>query len=158
MKKRNIIIAVLLTFSVLIGYIVYYNSINGKISRDLDSNIPIALKFEYEDTHGGFHGDGTTLAEAKLKDSDIRNIIEKSKREWIKAPMPLKIQERVYGNEFEEALIPKIDNGYWTFLDRYRLDNELDTKPNVYYEHTGNYSLGVIDLDTNTLYYIKFDS
>ncbi|OHW62027.1 hypothetical protein EUAN_14750 [Andreesenia angusta] len=158
MKKRHITIAVLLIFSLIVGYIIYYNSINRKISRDLDSDIPITLQFEYEDTHGGFLGDGATIAEAKLEDSHIRDIVEKSERDWMKTPMPLEIQRRVYGNEFEEALIPKVDNGYWTFLDRYRLNNELDTEPNVYYEHTGNYSLGVIDLDTNTLYYIKFDS
>lgn len=167
MKKKNaVIMAISLTSLiclVLFAFISYYTSMNRKISKDLNSSIPITLEFEYKDSHHWFLGDGATIAKAKLEDDDIIKIMEKSKREWLKTPIPIEIQERVYGNEFNEALIqdaliPEVKNGYWTFLDRYRLDNGLETEPNVYYENTGNYSLGVIDLDNNILYYIKFDS
>lgn len=48
----------------------------------------------------------------------------------------------------------EVENGYWIFKDRASKEFKerfLDTI-------IGNYSLGVIDLDTDTFYYIKFDS
>ena len=50
-----------------------------------------------------------------------------------------------------------IKNGYWIYIDRfgnkreYLKDEEID-------RYTGNYSIGLIDLDKNRFYYVKFDS
>lgn len=154
----------MLAMFLLLGIgIINYNSINKKISRDLEINIPSSLEFEYEDTHGGFHGDGVTLAEANLQDKDISNIIDKSKTNWRKAPISLDKQLLIYGSSSDgstiipntdDGRIPVIENGYWVFKDR----TTRETKERFPDARSGNYSVGVIDLDTNTFYYIKFDS
>ena len=53
-----------------------------------------------------------------------------------------------------DDIIPEINNGYWIFKDRTSKEKK-ERFPDV---RSGNYSVGVIDLDTNTLHYIKFDS
>lgn len=162
-KKRYTIILIVAILLLLSIYIINYNSINKKISRDLEINIPSSLEFEYEDTHGGFHGDGVTLAEAKLRNKDISNIIDKSKTNWREAPISLDRQLLIYGSSSDESTtipntdggrIPVIENGYWVFKDR----TTKETKERFPDARSGNYSVGVIDLDTNTFYYIKFDS
>ena len=42
-------------------------SINKKIAKDLEIKLSHNIEFEYEDSHGGFHGYGVTLAKARLK-------------------------------------------------------------------------------------------
>ncbi|OHW61266.1 hypothetical protein EUAN_23900 [Andreesenia angusta] len=64
MKKKNaVIMAISLTSLiclVLFAFISYYTSMNRKISKDLNSSIPITLEFEYKDSHHWFLGDGAT--------------------------------------------------------------------------------------------------
>ena len=43
--------------------------INKRISRSLGIEIPKDIKIEYEDTHGGFHGDGETVAVVEFNNS-----------------------------------------------------------------------------------------
>lgn len=50
-------------------------SINREISNSLGISIPLFLKIEYEDTHGGFHGDGITLAKVQLKGKHAKKIL-----------------------------------------------------------------------------------
>lgn len=165
MKNNKGIIKILLAiFLVIVIICIYYNSINQKISRDLGVYVPNSLKFEYEDTHGGFLGDGILLAEANLNGKQINQIIDKSKTNWNKTPISLEKQLLIYGSVSDGTRtvpdidgndrIPEIDNGYWIFKDR----TSKEKKERFPDSRSGNYSVGVIDLDTNTLYYIKFDS
>lgn len=156
-KKRHIIITIMILFLGI--YIKDYNSIYKKIARDLRVHIPRSLKFEYEDTHGGFFGDGITLAEANLNSEQINNIIKKSGTSWIKTPMPSEIRAKIYNRKlhddkndfsYSHTGISEIENGYWIFKDR--------TPEGHYSDITRNYSVGIIDLNTSILYYIKFDS
>ena len=147
-NKKYIIILILLLIGV---YIVNYNSIGQKISGDLDIYIPRSLKFEYKDTHGGFFGDGILIAKADLNEKELNQIIDKSHMNWNEAPTPLELKEFLH-----DPLrgISEIKNGYWIFKDR------ISKKPKEGIPETiiGNYSLGLIDLDSNKFYYIKFDS
>ena len=47
----------------------FSESINKRISRSLGIEIPKDIKIEYEDTHGGFHGDGETVAVVEFNNS-----------------------------------------------------------------------------------------
>lgn len=164
MKNKKYIIRGTLAMLLLLSlYIINYNSINQKIARDLEIRVPSSLEFEYEDTHGGFHGDGITLAQAELGDKDISNIINKSKTKWKQAPISVERQLLIYGSSSDgsrtipntdDSRIPIIKNGYWIFKDR----ASKEYKERFPDARIGNYSLGAIDLDTKTFYYLKFDS
>lgn len=146
-NKKYIIIFILLVFLIVGFYAVNYNSIDRKISRDLEIYLPNKLNFEYEDSHHWFLGDGITLAESDLNEKQISLIIDKSDTDWGKSPIPTEIKEVIYEPSRDMS---EVKNGYWIFKNR---------TPEGRFEHiTRNYSLGVIDLDTNTFYYIKFDS
>ena len=162
-NKKHIFISLLAILLLLSLYIVNYNSINKKIARDLEIRLPSSLEFEYQDTHGGFHGDGITLAQAKLGDKDISNILDKSKTNWKQAPISLERQLLIYGSSSDgtttipntdDSTIPVIENGYWIFKDR-TLKERKERFPDL---PSGNYSVGLIDSHTRIFYYIKFDS
>src|SRR5665648_4493 len=102
----NFILKILLAiFLVLVIIGIYYNSIDKKISRDLGVYVPNGLKFEYEDTHHWFLGDGITLAEVNLSEEQINKIIDKSDINWSKTPMPPEIREIIY-NKYTESIAP----------------------------------------------------
>lgn len=162
-NKKWIIIWILLILLIFTVYIINYNSINKKISRDLGIYIPSSLEFEHEDSHGGFHGDGILLAEANLNEKQVKQIIDKSDTSWNKNPMPPETREIIYnrglGDKDTEFIEPsrgieEIENGYWIFNDR-RSEESKERFPGTV---IGNYSVGIINLDSNIFYYIKFDS
>lgn len=72
MKSKRYIFIIMLA---LILSLIINNSINRKMSKGLGIHVPNELRFQYEDSHGGFHGDGVTLARAKLSNIDIKNIL-----------------------------------------------------------------------------------
>lgn len=125
--------------------------------------IPSSLKFEYEDSHGGFLGDGVLLADANLNQKQINQIIDKSATNWKDSPMPKEKRELIYNRKLADKDIQSIEpsrgiedigNGYWIFKDR----RSKESKERFPGTNTGNYSLAIINLDENILYYIKFDS
>lgn len=158
---KKIIIATVGMLLLVSIYVFNYNSINKKIARDLGVYIPASLNFQYEDSHGGFLGDGIILAGAKINDKEKDQIIKESDSQWKESPMPEEIRKVVYNrklNEREEDIdlekpaigISELGKGYWIFKDR---------TPEGQFEHIiRNYSVGIIDLDMDTFYYIKFDS
>lgn len=53
--------------------------------------------------------------------------------------------------------MPKIEKGYWILLDIFRNErNFIDGKDSETWL-LNNFSIGVIDIDTNMFYYIKDD-
>lgn len=158
MKKKKYFIRSMIVILLLLSiYIINYNSINKKISRDLGVHIPSSLKIEYKDSHGGFLGDGMTLAKANLNDKQIKQLLDKSETKWTKEPMPLEIRQ-IVSVRYNEKLndkgdykeISDINNKYWVFKNR---------TPQGRLSHiTRNYSVAIIDIDTNIFYYVKFDS
>lgn len=165
-RKYFIIIGIL----VFTGIIFFRSNreVNRNISKDLEIKVPYTLDFHYQDSHGGFHGDGITLAKAKLKDIHIEKIVEKSKAEWNRTPMPKNIELELYGGQrgdinwhsdlADKLNMPNIERGYWIFLDRSGNRRVFNKGENLFPRVSANYSLGVIDSERNIFYYIKFDS
>ena len=158
MKKKKYISRIIFILVILaIIYAGYNNMINRKIAKSLYIHVPITLKLDYEDTHDWFFNDGKTVAESKLTDKQISNIIEKSESTWNKGLIPSNIKSEIEGRyDFpgfdskhqikEKGEVPNTISGYWIFKNR---SNRTGG--------TGHYSIGVIDLDTNTFYYISYD-
>ncbi len=141
-------------------------SINKEISSSLGINIPLFLKIEYEDTHGGFHGDGVTLAKVQLEGKNANNILSEIKGNdgWKDLPLSENVELEMYGGEDYESNLakklgmPKIQNGYWIFIDRYKGENKVTDGERLFPRYSANYTVGIYDADSNILYYCKFDS
>lgn len=116
------------------------------------------------DTHSG-NGDGTTCIAYSFSDDTLLEEI-KSSSEWKEFPLDNTVQALVYGvsdetstkgpfltNKDENPLVPEIQNGYYLLIDR-QGENEKD----ILDRYSFNFTLGLYDTDTNTLYFCKLDT
>ena len=133
------------------------------ISRELEITIPLWVKIDMKDTHGGFHNDGEAFAAISLTEKQVINITEsiQNNSHWRQCPMTPKLEYSITegSNDFYMA-IPKIQNGYWIFKDHYPQSTDIYNELNLF-NHTlypTNFSVGILDLDTNILYYYRLDT
>lgn len=95
-------------------------------------------------------------------------VLEKIKNntEWSAFPLDETVQTLVYGVETEttkdgpfltdengKSLVPEIQNGYYCLIDRHS-----DTKAEILERNSFNFTLGLYDTDTNTLYFCELDT
>ena len=121
------------------------NDLKQEAEQALSLDLSSGEIIEAWDTHGGFHGDGTSLIVLSMDESFKESIKEK----WQPYPLTDAAYEYYYewGGTFdspnsEEKAIPEIENGYWLFVM---------TGPQ-------NWTVAAFDEDTNRLYYYVFDS
>ena len=155
-------------FAIAIILPVFFSqSINKRISDSLGIDIPGSMKIDYEDTHGGFHGDGETIATIEF----TKSIAEKIRKDiadnmnWNSLPLSENHDILMYGgtkegitfsyNYAELLNMPRIENGYWFYEDRQPESTlsreEEDLIPLLSY----NFTIAIYDLDTDTLYYLE---
>ena len=81
----------------------FSESINKRISRSLGIEIPKDIKIEYEDTHGGFHGDGETVAVVEFNNSIGEDIQSEmlNNEDWNKLPLSENLDLIMYGGKKE---------------------------------------------------------
>lgn len=138
---------------------------NYKPARALGLDISTDEEISNYDTHGGFHGDGTTCIAYHFDDENILEEI-RCTSEWKKFPLDNTVQALVYGlsdgtsqigpflNDNEgNPIIPKIQNGYYLLIDR-----QNDAEENILDRSSFNFTLGLYDIDTNKLYYCELDT
>ena len=145
-------------------------TINHRISESTEIPIPDSIRIDYEDTHGGFHGDGDTLAIVKFDGdtaSGVRAEISKQPH-WKRLPLSESLEVMMYGgvingitytHEYAELLkMPRVDNGYWFFEDR-QLESGLSKEgQDLFPRASYNFTLAVYDADTDILYYLEVDT
>lgn len=121
-----------------------------------------------EDSHGGFHGDGTSLLTVAFSDTSFLEAVESSE-EWKVLPVDQTVQALLYGVSWEDgqigpyltdeegnALIPAVQEGYYWLKDR-QTSEEADglallDRPSI------NCTVAVYDTKTNELYYATLDT
>ena len=116
-------------------------------------------------THGGFHGDGTTCIAYRFDDDTILEEIRISS-EWSEFPLDDTVQALVYGlsdgttqigpflnDNKGHPIVPEIQNGYYLLIDR---QNEAGT--DILDRFSFNFTLGLYDTDTNILYFCELDT
>lgn len=132
-----------------------------------------------EDSHGGFHGDGTWLLILGCKDVStspftvtdehgkqsamtvsIADSIASNKH-WHSLPMSGNVSELVKRTHYEnscESFFPEITNGYYYFKDRSSEAVDRYSDSEVYNRYSFNYTLAVYDSDTDMLYICVLDT
>lgn len=115
----------------------------------LDISMSRARVIEYSDTHGGFHGDGTTVlvlsGEAYIPES----------RFWHDLPMTEEARKALA--HFGLA-VPEMENGQWFFLDRHYESTDPADVSALFDRHSYNFTMAVYDGDAGVLYYWKVDT
>lgn len=145
-------------------------SINRRMSESLGIDIPNQIKIEYEDTHGGFHGDGDTTAIAEFTGVLAEEIQAEitADSDWKSLPFSEDHDMMMYGGvkngiqyayDFAELLdMPRIENGFWYYEDR-QIESGLSSEGQALFPRASyNFTMAVYDLDTDLLYYLEVDT
>ena len=101
------------------------------ISNTLEVDVSDGVVIYQYDDHGGFLGDGEMLVKLSFSDTDCLNRIKESSA-WKPLPLTKNLEAFVYGaviygcnyepcihDEDYNPVVPKIENGYYCFVDRH---------------------------------------
>ncbi len=156
-----IIIFVLLCFSGCINTSPK-KYINKKINLDTTGcNVNIN-----KDKRVGFNGDGSYYVKLDCT-KDSKNIL-KQVNDWNKLPLSQNLELIMYGGEKDnveydydlakEENIPKIENGYYLFIDRHKGSTDTSSDKDLFDRTSFNFTLTMYDIDSDILYFYEFDT
>ena len=177
MKKQRIL-------SIMAALALLLTACGGGSARSVQEEVAVTLGLDLSgcevvsswDDHGGFHGDGTAFARIKFSDSQVLEQIQKS-GQWKAFPLDETVQALVYGvteqtgteetgiavyqtgpyltDDDNNLLIPEIQEGYYRLIDRHP---EAEEGTDILHRYSFNFTLGIYDTETNTLYFFQLDT
>lgn len=176
MKIKKLICAVLAlaAVAVLAGCGAGNKSLLKSISKTLSIDCSGAEVISQYDSHGGFHGDGTSFYALRFRDGSAAKEIAGS-AEWREFPLSDSAVSIIWGSQTEEGndppllirdndwnhpLFPRVEHGYWFFLDRHSFATDPKDDSQVLDESrpSYNFTVAVYDTDSNILYYSELDT
>ena len=142
------------------------------VSEALGLDVSGGSEVSASDTHGGFHGDGTSCIVLTFQDDTVLEQI-KANADWHCLPVDETTQILVYGISGEEnhtayqigpylgdsngnPLVPEVKNGYYFLLNRQAEDDAAGK--DILERNSLNFTFGLYDTDTNTLYCCELDT
>lgn len=162
----KVIKVIMIAFIVIMALIIlndFLFSEYEEMCSNMEIRLPITAKRDYKDTHGGFRNEGETLAKVYLNDKQTEKLINKIQKNpnWKQTPITEMLEKRITEQTIEEDMaVPKITNGYWICKDRHldatKIYNEIEIFSTDRYSE--NFSVGVLDVDNNILYFYQVDT
>lgn len=171
MKKRVwVLLTVLLAATILNSCQTKAGVIQNKISNALGVDVREGTVIASEDSHGGFHGDGMYFVTLSFSDGTFLDQTSEVQG-WSSLPLSENLTKLVYGIEDDtskigpyltveigEPVIPNIQNGCYYFLDRHSRSVDSYDDSDVLNRGSLNLTIAIYDMDTDTLYYVEYDS
>ena len=69
------------------------------------------------------------------------------------------LNETYYGYELaNEAGIPKIENGYYVFVDKHKKSKDIYSDKDLFNRASFNFIVALYDEESNSFYYYEFDT
>ena len=149
--------------------------VHAQVSEELGIDVSKGREISNYDSHGGFHGDGTTCIVFEFDEGTVLEEV-KSNPAWKAFPLDETVQTLVYGTAdengqigpyltkdserdelFTELLVPEIRNGYYLLVDRQE-EPGMAAGADILHRGSFNFTLGLYDTDTDTLYFCKLDT
>lgn len=165
---RKWILTVAMLLAVLLSACSGTQTAARRVGDVLSLDLPEAASVSYEDTHGGFHGDGETFATLRFGEDGARSLQDQLTEDWKPLPMEDELRAAVYGGEldgvnygdgvFAAHHVPAPVNGQYWFLDRHSEAADPHSADGLLKRYSMNYSVAVFDEDQNTLYYYELDT
>ena len=146
----------------------------GNVQHEISNVIGIDISdgevISESDSHGGFHGDGSTVIVIQFADTSCSDQIAKN-GEWNTLPLTDNLTALVYGIHAENSsvgpmihggdgipVVPEIENGYYYFLDRHSQSTDPKDDSGVLDRASYNFTIAIYDADTQMLYYLELDT
>lgn len=161
--KKQFIVA-----SLLISFIFTLSACGPKTSQDIMSKeLGLSISGGKEilnyDTYS--NGEGISCIALSFNNDTVLNEI-KENPEWKSFSLDDTVHTLVYGSEDEKSkvgpfvsdaegkpIIPTIKNGYYLLIDRH-----AETEINILDRGSFNFTIGLYDVASNTLYFCKLDT
>lgn len=155
-----------LTFGLLILAVLYAVSGHGgvdeegrslrQIGRMLGVDLSAGTLVRYEDSHGGFHGDGLTAAEIEL-DGAIEGLADVPG--WKSLPMSENTAQALsMCLGFSGAVVTAVEEGHYYFYDRHSESNDHYGDTELCSRGSWNFTLAVYDSRQGRLYFYELDT
>lgn len=134
------------------------------VSKDLGVSAQHGTVLSHEDTHGGMGNDGHTFTVISFSDDHCPRGLQGN---WNPLPLTENLSVLLYGgktrgpaltDEEGKCRIPVIEEGYYTFRDRHPEAEDPTSDFAIFRRHSFNYTIGLYDTETKTLYYFKEDT
>lgn len=148
---------------VLIGFIVVH-ALSGcgeateerralaRIGRELGVDLRSGTLIRFEDSHGGFHGDGLTAAEVEL-DGVAENLADAAG--W--KPLPLSENAAQAVRVCKGENVPA-EQGWYYLYDRHSESGNPYDDTELHNRFSWNFTMAVYDSRQGRLYYYKLDT
>ena len=123
-----------------------------RIGRALGVDLSGGTLARFEDSHGGFHGDGLTAAEVELDglEEGLENITG-----WCPLPMTENAAQALQMFQ-EEGGAP--EGGFYYLYDRHRQSQDPYDDSQLHQRYSWNFTLAVYDSGAGRLCYYEFDT
>lgn len=135
------------------------------IARRLNADMTGAKLIRFDDDHGGFLGDGETIAVIDMSGAG-ENFLDRVEG-WNPLPLSENLQLALYGGNrngltydgyafLKEKGIPEVTNGFWYFKNR---QEDIDWRnDDIFSAYSFNFTVAIYDKDTATLYFYEIDT
>lgn len=140
------------------------------IEKRLFMTLPEKVAIEYDDSHGGFHGDGEFFAKVTFTEGQAKDFLNsiRDNEKWYTLPMEKDLSLLVFGGKDgdmtygygSDKMKPAQDikNGVYFFRDRYVEQYKNDVSSGLLKRFSYNYSIGIYDKDNRILYVYELDT
>ena len=132
------------------------------ISDSIGINVTNAAVLTAGESHGGFHGDGETMAKLILSEAAAANIEMNAASQpgWHDLPMPEELQQAcaLFTDENGSAFVPDISGGMYYFFDRHSRSMDPYDPASLHGRASYNFTLAVYDAEANMLYFMELDT
>lgn len=167
----SIFLLILLVGFLFFRFYVHTNSYRVfYVEKNTGLSLPKPTSISYQNTHGGFHGDGETLIRLHFHEKDTLNILSQIAidENWNSFPLSENLSLMFYGGEKDgvtysynlakEFELPMVENGYWYFKNRSKQAQEKQKDTELFAFYSYNFTTAFFDKTTNTLYYFEYDT
>lgn len=133
----------------------------AEISHTLGAELQEGQLLEYWDDHGGFHGDGRTVAKIRCR------LRPPESPYWHPFPLTKNLTTALYGGpehspffpeETGDPIFPPVETGWYYFYDRHSQSLDSASDAGLYQRGSYNFTLAVYDDAAKILYYLELDT
>lgn len=134
------------------------------LAEKLDDSLHGGELLYFEDTHGGFHGDGYTIAVVRIRPSleNVFRINIARHPNWHPLPLSdslLELMYRTFPGENDGPFDPPSpEEGWYYFYDRHSKSTDPTDDSDLFSRASFNYDLAIYDVYEGTVWFFAFDT